>query len=139
MISRAWTRLDVGLGLAKRILLLAPILLPASGCSATSPPRCFVHVPVYDAHGNRLDFSVVAVTPEGERSIDLRTIARKEYRVVVRGDRIHFSEVWIGKRPIEITLEDRNGHRIVRLVALTGCQQRTSLRHGELDSGADVA
>lgn len=104
-----------------------------------SLPPCFVDLPVYDAGGNRTSFKISEVSPEGERQINLTTVEQLRYRVVARGTRLYFHRAMIGKRRIEVTLQDSKARKVVRRVALMNCRQKTSFREGMADTGLDVS
>jgi hypothetical protein len=119
-------------------LLCLSWLLASCGNAAVPLPPCYVEVPLYDARGNRLSYRVVAVTPEDEKSVNLLTFPQPQDRITAVGERLYFSERWVGGRRIEITLKAGTGRTVMGRIALMGCQQRTSLEDGWLDTGLDV-
>lgn len=120
-------------------LLCLAGLLAACGNTAAPMPPCYVDIPLYDARGNRLSYTVVAVTPEGEKKVDLLTFPEPQYRITAKGQRLYFPVKWVGGRRIEITLKAETGGTVVGRIALMDCQQRTSMQDGLLDTGFDVS
>ncbi len=125
----------------RNVMVVLHFLLTCAAQDAQCLPPCFVHVPVYDASGNRLQqFSVSSVTFEGAVGIDLRTISDPRYRVEVRHDKIYFHKELIGRRPLIVTLTSSQKNRLSGRIPLTACRLRRSLEAGPpLDSGLDVA
>lgn len=111
-------------------------LLAGCGQGQGKLPPCYVDIPLYDARGNRLSYTVVAVTPEGEKTVDLLKFPQPQYRIVRSGERLYFSKEWVGGRPIEVTLRTPMGEEVVR-IALMDCQQRTSIQTGRIETGLD--
>jgi hypothetical protein len=113
------------------------VLLGAIYASGQSVP-CSAELPVYGPKGEKLDFKIVAVTPEGDTT-NLLGAGGKAYHVASKGIRLYFPKSMIGARPLRVVLADDKGTRITARVPLTGCNQRFSQRRGILDTGADVA
>jgi hypothetical protein len=111
-----------------------------SGMSCVARPQspCFAEMPVYDAAGNRVPFNIVEVTLEEDKTVNFLASKYREYGVEVRGSTLYFSKALIGRKPIEVTLENPQGRRLKRRLVLLGCELRTSVQYGQLDSGADV-
>jgi hypothetical protein len=85
---------------------------------------------VYDASGERLSFRISAVTPEGEGGVDLLRTHEREYRVVAKGEKLYFPNLFIGQRRLQLVLENGEGRKITTYVGITHCQQRTSVEYG---------
>jgi hypothetical protein len=115
---------------------MAFFLLMALGCASDDNHSCFVEVPIYNAVGERMPLSVTKITL-ASHTPNLLTIPEPEYRFKIVGDRIFFPSQAINNW-IKITL-NVNGGVITRRIALMACHQRTSLRDGQRDSGADVS
>jgi hypothetical protein len=127
------------LGVFVFLVLAAQTATP--GKAEGSLPACSLDVPVYDPKGQKLAFRIAAVSPEGNDAVDLLAIQQKEYRVVVRGERLFFPAGLIGKRRLRLILENESEKRITTHVSLMHCQQRVSLEYGVLStlSTGDVA
>jgi len=111
--------------------------------AASSTLPCFVELPLYDAQGNRLAFEVVNVRAlELPEKGDLLK-SRGPHRMVWKDNRLYFSQ-GIPITGLELTLDggrDTRGRsvRFIRKIELFGCQQRTSLQHGNREAGVDVS
>jgi hypothetical protein len=114
---------------------LALILASSYAKAAESLPGCSLEVPVYDARGERLSFRISAVSPEGESGVDLLNTREREYRVVAKGEKLYFQASFIGKRRLQLVLENGEGRKITTYVAITHCQQRTSVEYGGARDG----
>lgn len=133
------TRLPGALLHVKRPILFAVIGFTVSA-QPQPQPACFVDLPVFDAKGDRqFDFEIVSVALDGNSNIDLLEATDLTYRVRASSSRIYFPLALIGKRRIEVTLQNKSAVKIVRRVPLMSCQQRTSIRHGMSDTGAEVS
>jgi len=132
----------LGVGSCCRLMLqLAAsllLLLTAAPDVALALPACVLEVPVYDASGNRLEFRVTRVVPEGNDKIDLLSLKRNDVRVTSRGDRVSFSDESLLGRVVQITLENGSGAVLTQKVLLMQCQQRASTRFGESETWGDV-
>ena len=117
-------------------------MLPATQClgQATESPAgtCRVELAAYDASGNRVPAKIVSVVPVGG-AIDLRSAPSPEERAVVREGSMYFPSRWLRGRRIEVTLKDETGTSIRQRVALSSCEQRTSIEFGAHDTGLDVS
>ena len=112
-------------------------LAATAGCADDPRPPCFLELPVYDPTGNQLDFRVTGVVKEGDKTADfLRT--QGEFRMTVSGDRVYFPKRLANGLRVEVTLENKKGRKIIQRVPLLSCEQRTTVRYGQSDSGADV-
>lgn len=110
----------------------------ASGAQAAPPPRCVLHLPVYDAFGAPLSFVVNEVRGEG-RTTNLLRLADPRLRFVVTGTTLHFPRAVLG-RQIELLVTLADGTSPRWLVPLFSCRQRFSLRAGQQqDAGDDVS
>lgn len=126
-------------------LQLAILLLMASvsiTSSAQAQPACSAHLPVYDAKGAHLQFRIVDVRPDtGEKDmdkIDLLHTEKGEYRLKADGETLYFSKAWIGGKAVRVTLEGPKGAKVYGRVRFLACEQRTSFRYRQLDTGFDV-
>jgi hypothetical protein len=99
---------------------------------------CYIDMPVYDATGNRLDFKISRVTPEGFET-NLLTSSQADFRVANEGSRLYFPKKLIGMRMIEVTLANETGQSVVCHTRLLSCQQRVSIEEGMVDKGLDVS
>lgn len=120
------------------LLGLVLMLTASSACAQGLHPPCVLEVPVYDATGNKLDFSITAVTREDDKNVDFLK-APDDFRMTVSGNRVYFPKNLARGLRIELTLEGRKRGRLRKDVPLLACEQRVSARYGELDSGADVS
>jgi hypothetical protein len=96
-------------------------------------------LPVYDAEGKRLNgFSVVEAVLLID-GVDPESIPTepKEYGMTVRGERLYFPSVQVG-RGVRVTLRNDRGDRVTSVVELYDCRQRFSLRHGQLWTGSEA-
>ncbi len=113
-------------------------LLTCSSLFGAGKPVCFVRVPVYDAFGQKLPFVISGVFKAGERQLgDLSRIQDKRYALRSIGERLYFPESAIGAL-LDVQLIGPKGVTTTAQLAITACQQRSSVQYGHLDSGADV-
>ncbi|MEW5979096.1 MAG: hypothetical protein AB1898_25150 [Acidobacteriota bacterium] len=131
MVSK-WTRHGI-------MMALLTMLQAISACAADPQLPCFIEVPVYDPHGVRLPFEIIAVNPAyGDTKVDLLKDTRTRHELSTRGDHLFFAESVL-RRSLNITLSDDKGAVIKRKISLWGCQQRWSIQHGRLETGGDSA
>lgn len=105
--------------------------------SALDAQECFVHVPMFDAVGNGIPVTLREARIAGQRNVNLLNSADGGVRITSEGDLIRFPRGLIGA-VIELDLQVNRRLTTRRKVTLMDCRQRTSLQHGQLDSGADV-
>ncbi len=121
-----------------RILLAAvlPLLLRIS--PATGAQRgCVLELPVYDSVGNRLDFKVTRLSPEGNAQTNLLSTSIPGFNVRVAAERVSFSDRSLLGRVILATLEGAGRRKVVQRVFLMQCPQRVSIRYGESEAYGD--
>src|SRR6266542_320310 len=124
------------------LLYLLPLLAVLSSCARGESLPCSLDVPVYGPKGERLQFSITAVRPEGQENLNLLTVREKEYHVEAKGDRLYFQHALIGKARLQLVLENQRGAKILTRIGLMHCQQRTSVEYGGIREGlgtGDVA
>lgn len=107
-----------------------PLLLwisPATGAQH----GCVLELPVYDSVGNRLDFKVTRLSPEGNAQANLLSTNITGFSARVTGERVSFSDRSLIGRVILATLEGTGRRKVVQRVFLMQCPQRVSIRYGE--------
>lgn len=118
------------------------ILFSAMIASAQTPlPKCVYHIPMYNAVGVAIPFTIVSVTPEGSNA-NLLGASDISVRFVAQGERLYFSEKLLRRGvPIVKLGFQIKGERavLIRRLPLYSCSPRWSLSVGELDSGLDVS
>jgi hypothetical protein len=124
-----------------QFLSLWPFIMLGASCFAASQPSCVVDLAVYGPRGDRTATMLLSVNPPpGEgvaNNIDFLTTELEQYRMSWDGNRLHFPEALLG-RTVMLTLQDEVGRKFKTRITFVACQQRTSVVHGQLDSGADV-
>jgi hypothetical protein len=126
-----------------RALLALLGMLSFVSCTASPTLHCFLELPVYDAQGNRLNFEVSRVTAIEPPEKDDLLRSNGPHRMIWKDSRLYYSQ-GVYLTGIEVTLDggkDSRGRSIqfTEKVALSDCQQRTSLQYGYRDAGLDVA
>lgn len=134
---RKWTRFGK---LPLRLLLLVSFFTLTA--SAQWPwPKCSYHLPLFDAVGTPVPFTIVGVRPD-TANINLLNAKDAKLRFVVQGQRLRFPEALVSPSAVKFVRVDLQikGERglISRRIPLNSCSPRFSLQTGELDSGKDV-
>ncbi len=115
------------------VALALPLVVVLCGPSLAQL-SCALDVIAYDPFGNRLDFRVTRVSPEGNDKINLLSLTHGTLRVTSTKGRVTFSDRSALGRVVRITASNSRGDSWSNKVVLMQCPQRTSVRVGESDT-----
>lgn len=115
--------------------LFATLLVVCASCAERS--SCTLDLPVYNAFGERIEFTITAVTPTDKPDANLLRLRPKEVRRL-SNSQLDLDRSILG-RMISVTLTNRTGTKITESVPFMQCQQRTSFRVGRSEAYGDTA
>lgn len=116
-----------------RAFLIGFLEIAGFCAAAERPKQCRLELPVYDAHGNRLRYTLHSVKARG---VDLLKMTDPKFRVLAGTDLLMVPETLVS-RLTELDLGLQIGSRVVeRAVKLLGCPQKVSIVDGSLAADA---
>jgi hypothetical protein len=96
-----------------------------------------VDLPVYNETGDRLEFTIVQVSPSDNANLNLLTVRPKDIKAA--HGQLRLLNRQLLNRVIVVTLKNSAGVKITRQIFLMQCSQRVSLRVGASEAYGDFA